>query len=152
MKAQRRGAQDPLAENAAWAKAIRNEVMARLLESGYLRSVEQPHFVVAFYLGLRERPAAGYLDYDLPTTLAHEPLVWHSGWPPATDVWELPYTDSTLILDIIDTNDNRLVWRGFDTATIDVRAADRTFPKAIDKLLTRFRQDSARPRTSTRER
>ena len=60
------------------------------------------------------------------------------GWGPDFDVWNIPYTQSTLVVDIIDARTNMLVWRGYDTDNIDVNKADKTIGKAVDSLVKRF--------------
>ena len=54
------------------------------------------------------------------------------------DVWNIPYTESTLIVDVVDAHNNMLVWRGYDTDTINLNKADRTIEKGVETLVKRF--------------
>jgi hypothetical protein len=44
-------------------------------------------------------------------------------------------------LDIIDPKSNTLVWRGYDTRTIDFDKSAKTINKAIDNLVERLVED-----------
>jgi len=54
------------------------------------------------------------------------------------DVWNIPYTKSTLVLDIIDAETNQLVWRGYDTETINFNKSEKTIRKSVENLVERF--------------
>lgn len=68
---------------------------------------------------------------------------WAWGWPNGVDVGSVPYTDSTLIVDIIDGKTKQLIWRGYDTNTIDMENPDKRLDKAVDSLVTRFLKNGA---------
>jgi hypothetical protein len=94
-------------------------------------------------MGTKQKYDVRYINYGLPG-------VWHrwgrwGGWGPGwsgdVDVWKIPYTESTMVLDIIDPKSNTLVWRGYDTRTIDFDKSDKTIKKAIDNLMERFVED-----------
>jgi len=67
---------------------------------------------------------------------------WAWGWPNDFDVWKIPYTDSTLIVDIIDGQTNQLIWRGYDVNTIDMTKPDKRLDKAVDGLVKKFIKDT----------
>jgi hypothetical protein len=54
----------------------------------------------------------------------------------------VPYTESTVIVDVIDAHTNQLVWRGYDTGTLDTKNPDKTLTKAVDHVLSRFSHDA----------
>jgi hypothetical protein len=56
-------------------------------------------------------------------------------------VWAIPYTETTVIVDVIDAHTSQLVWRGYDTDTLNVGNADKTLTKAMDNALSRFYHD-----------
>ena len=64
------------------------------------------------------------------------------GWPPAYDAWAVPYTESTVIVDVIDARTNQLVWRGYDTDTLNMSKPDKTLTKAVDNVVSRFSHDT----------
>ena len=57
------------------------------------------------------------------------------------DVWRIPYHESTLVLDVIDPHTNQLVWRGYDTRTIDFEKSEKTIHKSVEKVTKRFKHD-----------
>jgi len=63
------------------------------------------------------------------------------GWPRGYDVWAVPYTESTVIVDMIDAHTNQLVWRGYDNDTLNTKNPDKTLSKAVDNVLARFYHD-----------
>jgi len=66
---------------------------------------------------------------------------WGGG---TTDIWTVPYTESTLVMDIVDAQTNQLVWRGYDTETIDYNKSEKTIQKSVDNLLKRFEKETKR--------
>ena len=67
------------------------------------------------------------------------------GWPRGYDTWAVPYTESTVIVDVIDARTNQLVWRGYDTDTLNTGNPDKTLSKAVDNVLARFSHDAGKP-------
>jgi hypothetical protein len=144
-KQQRRISRDPIANNPIWADDIRNNFAGELQKRGFERmTTGKPDFYVAFYVGLKERYDVRYMDYGFPGFRGRRFGGW--GWPRDIDVWRVPYTDSTLIVDIIDARTNQLVWRGYDTNTIDMKNPDKRLDKAAESLIKKFVKD-----TNTRE-
>lgn len=144
-KAQNRLSTDPIANNRIWSDEIRGEVANTLQANGFQRTTTgKPDFVVAYYLGLKERYNVAYLDYGFPGRGRFGWRGW-GGW--GGDIWNIPYTESTLIVDIVDAQTNQLIWRGYDTNTIDMKRPDRRLDKAADTLVKRFLKDT-RAKTS----
>src|SRR5678815_4341582 len=75
-------------------------------------------FFVAFYVGLADRYDMQYLDYGMPVFHRGFRTGWW-GWPRGYDAWAVPYTQSTVIIDVIDAHSNQLVWRGHDVDTLN---------------------------------
>jgi hypothetical protein len=48
---------------------------------------------------------------------------------------------STLVMDVYDAHTKQLVWRGYDTKTINYNKADKTINDAVGHLMKRFRRD-----------
>ena len=145
-KNQRRISRDPLADNALWAEMIRKEITASLHQSGLDRAAENPDFLVAFYVGLKERYAVRSLDYGFPAPWAGRRFRITWGWPDHVDVWTVPYTDSTLIVDFIDGDTNMLFWRGYDIETVDMTKPYKALDKGVYKIVKQFLKDSGRRR------
>ena len=102
-----------------------------------------PDFYVAFYVGLKDRYDIDSVSYGLPFHRGFRSAWW--GWPRGYDVWAVPYTESTVIVDVIDAHTNQLVWRGYDSGTLNVSNPDKTLTKAVDKVVSRFYHDAKEP-------
>ncbi len=139
-KAQRRLSSDPIANNSIWADQIRTAIRSNLTEHGVSEATAgTPDFFVAFYVGLKDRYDVRHIDYGFP--------YWHRGfrggwgWPRGYDAWAVPYTESTLIIDVIDARTNQLVWRGYDKDAINLGKPEKEFGKAVDDVLKKFYSD-----------
>ena len=143
-KDQRRISRDPLANNDIWAndvrQAIRSDLIARGLEE---QTGGKPDVYVAFYVGLRDRYDLDAVDYGLPVFHRGLRRGWW-GWPRGYDVWAVPYTESTVIVDLIDAHTNQLVWRGYDTDTLNRNDPDKTLTKAVGNVVARFSHEAKR--------
>jgi hypothetical protein len=143
-KTQRRISSDPVANNQLWADAIRDEIRKDLQANGFepVTPGQRADFLVAYYVGLKEKYDVRVMDYGYPGFWGPRRFRWAWGWPNNIDVWKIPYTDSTLIVDIIDGQTNQLIWRGYDTNTIDMKKPDKRLDKAVDSLVKKFMKDT----------
>jgi hypothetical protein len=141
-KQQHRISRDPLANNDIWANDVRQAIRSDLRDHGIVEATNgNPDFYVAFYVGLKDRYDVNYMGYGLPVFHRGFRTGWW-GWPRGYDVWAVPYTESTVIVDVIDAHTNQLVWRGYDTGTLDTKNPDKTLTKAVDHVLSRFSHDA----------
>lgn len=141
-KNQHRISRDPLANNDIWATDVREAIRSDLGSHGLLEATSgQPDFYVAFYVGLKDRYDVTGVDYGLPVFHRGLRQGWW-GWPGGYDVWAIPYTESTVIVDVIDAHTNQLVWRGYDTDTLNMGNPNKTLTKAVDNVLSRFYHDA----------
>ena len=142
-KEQRRISRDPIADNRIWGDQIRSAIRAHLQAHGFeFKSTDRADFLLAFYVGLKERYDVRVMDYGFPGFWGPRRFGWRWGWPDGFDVWRIPYTDSTLIIDIIDAQTNQLVWRGFNTDIINLKNPEEDFKDAVDDVLKRFYKDA----------
>jgi hypothetical protein len=141
-KQQHRISRDPLANNDIWANDVRQAIRGDLASHGVAEATNgNPDFYVAFYVGLKDRYDVNYVGYGLPVFHRGFRAGWW-GWPRGYDAWAVPYTESTVIVDVIDAHTNQLVWRGYDTNTLNTKNPDKTLTKAVDNVLARFRHDA----------
>jgi hypothetical protein len=141
-KEQRRISRDPLANNDIWANDVRRAIRTDLASRGLSEATSgHPDFYVAFYVGLQERYDLDAVDYGMPVFHRGFHRAWW-GWPRGYDVWAVPYTESTVIVDLIDARTNQLVWRGYDTDTLNAKDPDKTLTKAVDNVVARFSHDA----------
>ena len=116
-KDQPRISRDPLADNEIWANNVRDAIRNDLTNNSFVEVTNgHPDFYVAFYVGLKDRYDVSALGYGMP--VFHRGFAWW-GWPRGYDAWAVPYTESTVIVDVIDARTNQLVWRGYDTDTLN---------------------------------
>jgi len=140
-KQQHRISRDPLADNDIWANDVRDAIRNELAEHQLIEATNgQPDFYVAFYVGLKDRYDIDAVGYGLPIYPGWRGRWW--GWPSGYDAWAVPYTESTVIVDVIDAHTNQLVWRGYDTDTLNTGNPDKTLTKAVDNVLARFFHDA----------
>ena len=140
-KSQARISRDPLANNDIWANDVRAAIRSDLESHGMIEATNaNPDFYVAFYVGLKDRYDINEVGYGLPAFHRGFRTGWW-GWPRGYDVWAVPYTESTLIVDVIDAHSNQLVWRGYDNDTLNTKNPDKTLSKAVDNVLARFYHD-----------
>jgi hypothetical protein len=71
----------------------------------------------------------------------HRRFGWF-GWPRGYDAWAVPYTESTVIVDVIDAHTNQLVWRGYDTDTLNAGKPEKTLDNAVDHVVSRLVHDA----------
>lgn len=140
---------DPVGTNSLWNKRIRIGLEEHFGQYGY-RKVEDgdPTFLVNYFMGIKEKYDIRYIDYGFPGSTGRWGRWgrWY-GWEPGfnrVDVWRIPYTESTLVVDVIDPRTNQLVWRGYDTETIDFEKSEKTIHKSIENLTKRFQRDVAK--------
>jgi len=138
-KDQHRISRDPLANNAIWANDVKDALRKDLAGHGYAEATAgQPDFYIAFYVGLQDRYDASVMDYRVPV-FRHRGW-W--GWPGGSDVWWIPYTQSTLIIDVIDAKTNQLVWRGYDSDALNSGNSEKTLDSAVDHIVSRLAHDT----------
>jgi len=141
-KTQHRISRDPLANNDIWANDVREAIRTDFRNHGIAEVTNgTPDFFVAFYVGLNDRYDVNYLGYGVPVFHRGFRTGWW-GWPRGYDVWAVPYTESTVIVDVIDAHTNQLVWRGYDTGTLNMKNPDKTLSKAVDSVVSRFYHDA----------
>jgi len=133
-KQQARMPREQLGANSMWKKRIRQAIETDLQHQGYQRDAKrEPSFLVASYMGARRQYDTRLIGYGFPGGWRR----W--GWGVGgVDVWNIPSTKSTLVLDIIDAQTNQLVWRGYDTETINFNKSEKTIQKSVEKLVERF--------------
>jgi hypothetical protein len=148
-KAQNRMPRDPIGANSLWDRRLRENILQQLAAHGYgCIDDGEPTFLVAYYMSVKERYDIRYIDYGFPGIWArrgrgYRPAWagWEPGWRGQIDVWKIPYNESTVVMDIIDTKSNNMVWRGYDVDTIDLNKSDKSIREAVEDLVDRLVKD-----------
>jgi len=138
--------EDPVGTNTLWNQRIREGLQEHLAQIGYRKVNDgEPDFLVTYFMGIKEKYDIRYIDYGFPGRWGTwGPWGRWYGWEPSfgqVDVWRIPYHESTLVLDVIDPHTNQLVWRGYDTRTIDFEKSEKTIHKSVEKVTKRFKHD-----------
>jgi Domain of unknown function (DUF4136) len=56
----------------------------------------------------------------------------------------VPYTESTLIIDVIDAKTNQLIWRGYDSDTLNSGKPEKTLDSAVGHIVSRLTHDTTK--------
>jgi hypothetical protein len=142
--AQKSGARDLVGNNSLWDQRVRTDLEQQLAATGFTRVNEgASDFLITYHLGTKQRFETEYLHNGVPAYWGHWGRWgrWHPGWGNTT-VRKIPLTESTLVMDVIDARTRQLIWRGYDTETIDFNKAEKTINKAVEHLTRRFVHDS----------
>lgn len=139
---------DPLVTNTIEEGRIQNALAGQLQMNGFMPTQNNSDFVVAFYSRTRERtqvqstgfgfgPGFGW-GYGIPFRNR-----WRWGYGP--DIWTTTYTQGCIMVDIIDTATQELVWRGVAQDTVNgVGQTEKQANSAAKALVKRFLKDTKR--------
>ena len=101
---------DPIMNNSLTAGRIVRAVDEELLTKGYAqhRAGSEADFLVSYHITSREK-------IDVTTFHGHYGYYpcWHCGglgW--GSDVWVRQYTEGTVVIDVIEPKQRKLLWRG----------------------------------------
>lgn len=145
-KAATRIPNDPVAQNELWDRRIRAGLISHFAVVSFPKVDNgEPTFLVDYFMDLERRYEVPYIDYGFfgRYESMNRSGRWYD-WDPAygrVNVWTIPYTESTMIVDVIDSRTNHLVWRGYDMQTIDFEKSEKTIHKSVENLTKRFRHD-----------
>ena len=65
---------------------------------------------------------------------------WTGGWwdPTYNDWWARTYNEGTLIIDLVDTQTKRLIWRAYAQTEVQVPISDQKIADAVNKAFQNF--------------
>jgi len=124
-----------------WNQRIMDGVDAKLAKAG-LKKVDagaKPDLSVVYNAGVKEHTVVEDYDY------VYHPYGWYYGYRPwygprpiTTQTYQ--EKEATLTVDLVDTSDKEMVWRGVakDTLADSSDKNVKTFNKAMDKLFKNF--------------
>ncbi len=119
--------QNLLERNTAVAQQIVRKVNAQLQARGFQEvPVDSADFLLAFHIGSKDRLLVSETGYYY--------LEWGSRFH------DYRYHQGTLVIDIIDPQSRRLVWRGWSTGVVDLdpESLQNEVDRAIEKLMANF--------------
>jgi len=115
------------ANNNVVDRQIVREVNARLLAHGFEEvPADSADFLIAYHVGAKKRIFVDESGY------------YYREW--GARFHDYRYHIGTLVLDVIDPESRRLVWRGWATEVVDLgpEGLSERLDKAVDKLLANF--------------
>ncbi len=140
---------DETGANNLWDQRIREDITQQLAETR-LTKVQNgaADLLVSYRLNTAVRVQTQVMRTGFPGYLGYRGFYgrrfigfgWHPGWSETT-VWRTPYEKAMLVMDITDARTGKLVWRGYDTETIDFNKSERDLNKAVEQLTNRFEHD-----------
>src|SRR5262245_10289132 len=144
-RTQRSSANDSLGKNGLWDRRVRDDLTRQFAATGLTQAGAAPDLLISYHLGTRRAYISDYLNTGFPGYYGRFGYRRHwagsgFGWG-TTTVVKIPYLKSTLVMDVYDARTNQLVWRGYDTKSINYNKADKTINDAVGHLMKRFRHD-----------
>lgn len=128
---------DPMLVNSITNEALRSTIVDAFMSRGYALDPGNPDFNVAYYASARERLDVMMFDYGYPTR-------W-GGWYPRPGYAVEPFTEGTVIIDVIDSKNNELLWRGRGVSTVsdDPGEFQKNLREAVTAIVRKFPKSSA---------
>ncbi len=96
--------EDPMLLNSISNQILRDNISNSFAAKGYTRDQAVGDFDIAYYASARERLDVSMWDYGYPGR-------W-GGWRGNDGSVAVPYTQGTVIIDVIDPKSKELLWRG----------------------------------------
>jgi hypothetical protein len=140
-----------LANNSIWGNLIRETLEGNLRTHGITQQREGPADVkITFSIELTERYDTRFVDYGFPGSWGPYGMGpyygggWGGWYGGGFNVYTIPYLESRLIVDMVDTKTNQLIWRGFNTDELQLDDVNKDLPDAAADVLKRFYKDTRR--------
>lgn len=127
------------------ANRIINAVKAEMIKKGYTEDSNAPDLkvnVVAILTPKSELSSStNYYGYGG----AYRPYGWGAGSGGYTTYNVRDFTEGSLIIEVIDADESKLIWEGIGNKEIDKpsKDPDKTIPEAIAKIMKDFPPDAA---------
>lgn len=110
-------------KNTLLDKRIRTAVETELQAKGMTVNTENPDLLVVYHTGVDNKIDVTDWGYSYPTR--------YGGWYGGSNVDVYEYKEGTLIVDLIDSKSQQLVWRGDATKTLE----DNPSPERMEQNL-----------------
>jgi len=111
---------------------IRNSVTSTLTARGMQPVTENPDVYVAYLAGARTRTE---LEATGPYVAGFGPYFGMGGWwgPMYTDWWTRTYNEGTLVIDLVDAQTKKLVWRAYAQTEVNKPVTDQKMLQVVEK-------------------
>ena len=115
---------------------IHDAIDRQLTQKGYENIAQNPDFFVAYHASVDEKTQIHSIPYYGGGVGVYGFGTVH------TNVYQTRYEEGTLIVDILDSEGKKLIWRGIGKGTVDRESDPETKTKrikeAVEKILDRF--------------
>lgn len=139
------------ADNAVFNEAVIREVDQEMQARGYRLDPQDPDLLV-LVRSMYERETAVerapiYTAYDYYGTGFYAPSPLGPQYYPryntiprvtGTAIREVPYTEGTFVVDVIDASNNEIVWRGWSSTPVDPMALESSVRQYVDNIFEEF--------------
>ena len=116
---------------------VKKAVNAALKAKGFSLAPQAPDFLIAEHMGREEKVQINNWGYAYGPYTGYWGGYWGNG-----GVSEYRYEEGTLILDFVDADTNKLIWRGAAKAEVDrvntPEKRDALVAEAVEKILKHF--------------
>ncbi|NNF52595.1 MAG: DUF4136 domain-containing protein [Gammaproteobacteria bacterium] len=144
---------NPILDSDLMDKRMRTAVIRNLEDQGYVYDEDNPDFLVTYHTTTREKlrgsgfgthmSMAQYHVQDDGSLLITPITPRRSHYYSSTVIHEAPaprsYEEAVLIVDIIDSESETLVWRGWDRKRLTRKRFDtKSVRKAVEEILSEF--------------
>lgn len=122
----------PMLDNSITNKAVRAALSTEFQNRGYAPDLPDPDFTVAYYASTREKLDVTQWDYGYPPR-------W-GGWRTRPDVVVRPFTEGTVIIDVMNVRTHELIWRGQGVSVVsdDPDTYVRNVKVSIKEIVEKF--------------
>jgi hypothetical protein len=128
----RRDPGDPMLVNSITNRALHADLEQAFRSRGYALDPRNPEFNVAYYASAREKLDVTLWDYG------YRPR-W-GGWGRPPGYMARPFTEGTVIVDVVDARTGELLWRGRATAEVsdDLNQFQKDLRAVADEIVKKF--------------
>ena len=129
----RRVPDDPMLVNSITNQALLSSITDAFIARGYALDPTAPDFTIAYYASARERLNVSLWNYGYPGR-------WWGGWYPRAGYVVTPYTEGSVVIDVVDPKTRDLLWRGRGEAAMSDDPAEfqRHLRNAVQAIVQRF--------------
>ena len=117
-------------------KRIKKRVLIDLVARGYERVTDGPDFLIACYIDYRKKADVAVQGYGYPYPYPYPYRYW------GREVGVKRYREGIVILDFVDPQTNRLIWRGWSVSDVppgtSPQEEQKDVGRAVAQILERF--------------
>lgn len=116
---------------------IRNSVAATLNTRGMRQVTNNPDVYIGYMAGARTKTE---IETTAPYGPGFGPYFGVGGWwgPMYSGWWARTYNEGTLVIDVVDASDKKLVWRAYAVTEVDKPINAQKMQKVVDKAFKGF--------------